>query len=326
MAIIESTALFRSKDEAGNDRLIYPVTVADNVDGLEELIEEAESIHKGIATQGTGDAYTATVPGITALVSGISFTMLPNVASTSKTPTLNVNDLGAKTLRARVSGCSTVTTAPATTNWLASNKPVRVVYDGTFWVTDIIRPNVNDLYGTVNSDKVNYDNSDSGLTSSNIKSAIDELASTRTQTASLTTSEYEALTVKNENTLYILTDGEEEKYVRYDTSQELTESEKSLVRANVGIIDISKQTSLPSSGSALSADTEYRVASAVGTYEFNFPASGDVYVRFTTDSTFSISFTSGTSYLGAVPKFKASTTYEMLARDGVVASAEVVTS
>lgn len=91
-----------------------------------------------------------------------------------------------------------------------------------------------------------------------------------------------------------------------------------------GIVDISKQTSLPSSGTTLIADTEYRVASEVGTYQFVFPSSGDVYVRFTTAATFSISFASGTSYLGAAPNFKASTTYEMFARDGIVAVAEVV--
>ncbi len=87
-----------------------------------------------------------------------------------------------------------------------------------------------------------------------------------------------------------------------------------------------KLTSLPSSGNVLTANAEYRVSSNVGTYQFNFPSSGDVYVRFKTGSTFSISFSSGTTYLGAVPKFEANKTYELMARDKCVAVGEVVSA
>lgn len=85
-------------------------------------------------------------------------------------------------------------------------------------------------------------------------------------------------------------------------------------------------TELPASGTELTANTEYRVSATVGTYQFAFPASGDVYVRFTTDSTYAISFASGTKFLGSAPEFAASTTYELMARDGIVAVGEVVTA
>ena len=97
-------------------------------------------------------------------------------------------------------------------------------------------------------------------------------------------------------------------------------------RANLGIESIQQLTSLPASGTTLTANAEYRVSETVGTYQFAFPASGDVYVRFTTAATYAISFASGTRFLGAAPEFVASTTYELMARDGVVAVGEVVTA
>ena len=38
MSISEINALLRSKDKSGNDKLIYPITKADNVDGLEDAL------------------------------------------------------------------------------------------------------------------------------------------------------------------------------------------------------------------------------------------------------------------------------------------------
>ena len=103
-----------------------------------------------ITTAGDGAAYTATVPDITALTAGVSFTMIPHTASTSQTATLNVNGLGAKALRRPLSANNTTTVAPSTTNWLYASKPVRVMYNGTYWIVmDMPRPNAPDIYGTV---------------------------------------------------------------------------------------------------------------------------------------------------------------------------------
>lgn len=193
MAVTEQNGLMKYKDKAGNLYILYPITNADNVDGLTELIEpvstaanEAKTAAataqstantaKNLATDakdsangayttaekamytnfpsvtgGTGSAYTATVSGIESMEAGISFVMIPHTASTSQTATLNVNGLGKKTLRRPLSGSNSATTAPDTTNWLTANKPIRVTYDGTYWVADMPKPDVADLYGEVAS-------------------------------------------------------------------------------------------------------------------------------------------------------------------------------
>lgn len=107
-----------------------------------------------VTTAGTGAAYTATVPGITALTAGVSFVMVPNVVSTSTTPTLNVNSLGAKQIRRRLSTISTSAQAGYTASWLAVGKPFRVTYDGSYWIAEgLEKPVSADLYGSVPVDK-----------------------------------------------------------------------------------------------------------------------------------------------------------------------------
>lgn len=104
---------------------------------------------KPITTAGTGAAYTASVSGLT-LVAGASFVMVPHVVSTTATPTLNVNGLGAKNIRMRISSSTVATTALPSVSFLAANKPVRMMYDGSQWVIDdMVRPDANNLYGTI---------------------------------------------------------------------------------------------------------------------------------------------------------------------------------
>ena len=107
-----------------------------------------DSAH-GITTAGDGAAYTATVDGITALTAGASFIMVPHTVSTATAPTLNVNGLGAKTIRRRVSNSTVTTVAGSAAGWLGANKPVRVYYDGSYWIVDFTRPNATDIYGTM---------------------------------------------------------------------------------------------------------------------------------------------------------------------------------
>lgn len=83
-------------------------------------------------------------------------------------------------------------------------------------------------------------------------------------------------------------------------------------------------TALPTSGTALTANAEYRVSAAVGTYTFAWPSSPfEVWLKFTTDATFNITFPAGTTYIGGAPTFAASKTYEMSVKDGVVIVQEV---
>lgn len=119
-------------------------TGADSINGIRTNI----GINP-VTTAGTGAAYTATVNGITSLTAGAKFTMVPHTTSTDITPTLNVNGLGVKNLRMRLSGYTSATTAFATKNFLVANKPVDVMYDGVQWIIDGFRPNASGLYGTV---------------------------------------------------------------------------------------------------------------------------------------------------------------------------------
>lgn len=174
MAVIEKSGLMKYKDKSGNLYLMLPITNMDNVDGLDEALAGKEN--SGAAAQALTDAkaytdeqiaaiptpdvsaqlanaqkldlpitgsstngvdYTATVDGITSLTAGFSFIMVPNYTSTSTTAKLNVNGLGAKNLRLRAGGSTTTTVAPSSSNWLTSGKPVRVTYDGLWWVCDL---------------------------------------------------------------------------------------------------------------------------------------------------------------------------------------------
>ena len=83
-------------------------------------------------------------------------------------------------------------------------------------------------------------------------------------------------------------------------------------------------TILPDSGTALTANTIYAVATAVGTYVFTPPTSGWAHGTFTTGSSVSVSF-SGT-FVGAGPSIEASKTYEFDVLDGVWAIQEVVSA
>lgn len=83
-------------------------------------------------------------------------------------------------------------------------------------------------------------------------------------------------------------------------------------------------SALPTSGTALTANTIYNVSAAVGTYAFTAPSSGWAHGKFTTGSSASVSF-AGT-FLGAAPTIEASKTYEFDVFDGVWAVQEVVSA
>lgn len=141
MADIEKSGFLKYKDKSGNVYKMFPKTKSENVDGLNNLIDEAQIVDRSVsATSTDGKAYAATVPGITALTAGLSFIMIPNMVSTDVTCTLNVNGLGAKNLRIRGTGYTATTVSPSAANWLASGKPARVTYDGAFWIVEITAP------------------------------------------------------------------------------------------------------------------------------------------------------------------------------------------
>lgn len=83
-------------------------------------------------------------------------------------------------------------------------------------------------------------------------------------------------------------------------------------------------SSLPASGAALTANTIYAVATAVGTYLFTPPATGWAHGKFTTGGSVSVSF-SGT-FMSAAPAIEANKTYEFDVYNGVWAVQEVVSA
>lgn len=171
MATYEKNVLLTQKDGNGDKVLYYPITNKDCVDGMEDVdahlsnqenphnvtieqIGAASSDHehmfdRGVTTSGTGAAYTATIDGITKLEAGLSFVMIPHTNSTSTNATLNVNSLGAKYIRQRLSTNTSATVNGASANWLVSGKPVIMTYNGTYWVAEIARPDASNLYGAV---------------------------------------------------------------------------------------------------------------------------------------------------------------------------------
>ena len=105
--------------------------------------------NNGVSTSGSGSAYTATVSGFS-LATGKSIVMIPHVTSTTTTPTLNVSGTGAKNIRMRLSSSTSSTIPLIRSNFLTQYKPVKVTYDGTYWVIDdFIQPDANNLYGTL---------------------------------------------------------------------------------------------------------------------------------------------------------------------------------
>lgn len=153
MATVEKSGSIKFKDSSGNTTVFYPNTLKSNVSGMGE-VDTHISASKPIDMASTdGVTYTCTVPGISVLTAGVNFVGVPKIVSTSQAVKLNVNGLGDKLLRRRVSSGSATTASGYANDWLASDKPLRLMYDGTFWVADITQPYAGDLMGIVPIEK-----------------------------------------------------------------------------------------------------------------------------------------------------------------------------
>ena len=165
MAVVETSGIIKTKDSSGNMIFLYPMTLKDNVSGMEDVdahLTDENNPHNITAEQigavssiptdmisTDGATYTCTVPGISALTVGASFTGLPKKESTSQVVKLNVNGFGSKLLRRRVSVGSATTAPGYDDTWLSANKPMRITYDGLFWVVDMTQAHASDLMGSV---------------------------------------------------------------------------------------------------------------------------------------------------------------------------------
>lgn len=121
--------------------------------GLSEFAEiiKAKLIENSVAATATdGATYTATVDGLTALTPGAVITIIPSMTATSTTPTLNVNSLGAKQIRRKLSGGTLTRPQLMYANVVYKDLPLLLMYDGTYWVaTQFTKPSATDLYGMV---------------------------------------------------------------------------------------------------------------------------------------------------------------------------------
>ena len=103
----------------------------------------------------TQNNYSATVDGITELHNGLEITIIPDANSTSNLINLNVNGLGAISLRQPLSFTTFVATAPTRDGFLYGNTPCRLMYhanyvSGGIWLmADKQKTSAQDLYGAV---------------------------------------------------------------------------------------------------------------------------------------------------------------------------------
>lgn len=159
----------------------------------DKIDEELHNLNSKVvtATSTDGVSYSATVPGVTELYTGLEITIIPNMTSASKTVTLDVNVLGAKNIRLPLSFNTTAVTTPTLENWLSANKPIKLMYDGTQWKSYIQRTSANTLYGSVPIENggTGADNRDAARTNLGISSVrVDQTISSWSKTMTFTNS------------------------------------------------------------------------------------------------------------------------------------------
>lgn len=123
------------------------------------------------AISSDGASYTATVEDLEELYNGFGITIIPNIASTTTAPTLNVNGLGAKPIRLSLSLNNSMLVQPKESGYYAAGRPVELMFDskylttGAWRVTNKQRPSAEDLYGTtpIESGGTGSDNGAEGL-------------------------------------------------------------------------------------------------------------------------------------------------------------------
>lgn len=96
-----------------------------------------------------GVDYTVSVPGITELYAGLRITVKLNRVSSTTSPTLNVNGLGAKGIRQPLCLNNVIFAQGSNADWLSPNSTVTLTYGGLVWKTDFVRSSASNLYGTV---------------------------------------------------------------------------------------------------------------------------------------------------------------------------------
>jgi hypothetical protein len=107
------------------------------------------------AISSDGATYTATVEDLEELYNGLEITIIPNIASTTTAPTLNVNGLGAKPIRLSLSINNATLVQPQNNDYYAAGRPIKLMFDSKYLSTGAWRvsnkqvTSAEDLYGIV---------------------------------------------------------------------------------------------------------------------------------------------------------------------------------
>lgn len=96
-----------------------------------------------------GKVYTANLPGVAKLYTGLEITIIPDTASTTTLPSLNVNGVGDVYIKRRITSNTKTTVQSEGEEFLQKDQPIRVIYNGSAWVADMARANAADIYGKV---------------------------------------------------------------------------------------------------------------------------------------------------------------------------------
>ena len=133
----------------------------ENWDKLDEEIAQAGTKITSV-TSNDGITFTGELLGVDALYPGLKITIIPNRESSTKDVKLNINSLGDVYVIMPIVGTPSGSSENGAdgANWLSSNKPVPIMYDGTFWRTDIqtipTLPTVNGGTGLKQVTRGNY--------------------------------------------------------------------------------------------------------------------------------------------------------------------------
>ena len=103
-----------------------------------------------ITTEGTGEAYTATLPGLTEYYKGLTVLICPHTSSTVGVPTLNINGLGDVQLRQLDGYLGGIVANPVNARWLSVSRCYILIYDGgRFVVANSVPLGTRSNFGTV---------------------------------------------------------------------------------------------------------------------------------------------------------------------------------
>ena len=139
-------------DTATFDQMpLWRVSVSGSLISAPELLYDTKFAGERIATAHStdGENYTVNLPGVMKLYTGLEFTFIPDATSASTMPKLNVNGLGAVFIRRRITSNTLTTVQSENEEFFVKNQPIRLFYNGTYWVADMARPNAAEIYGAV---------------------------------------------------------------------------------------------------------------------------------------------------------------------------------